>query len=449
MNHIMSHIMNHNINDRLRSIMDKNVRSILYRSTHKSSRTMIPWSKQSIYNQMPITHANGCYIYNHSKEIMDFTSGLMVVNLGHNNKYIQEGFHQHTKTGIGFVNSFFETEEREKLSERLIDITNKNGKVFYTNGGADANETAMYIASDYHKMIQSDGYRILSFQKSFHGGSTIGASLISGDYRKKDKSSLYSLQFESIMPNPSLNDNGKQSLQKIERLFQLNDVAAILIEGSSGSAGCYQYPHNYLLKLEKICRDYNVLIICDEVMSGWCRTGDLFAYQYHKINPDIITTAKGITSGYVQLGAVVVSKQISSIYHNRPIMSGLTYFGHPLACTIANRCMDLYLENDQMMIKKVKYKGNYLRKLGKELETDINIVREFRNHGLLGCIDLHITDTLILEQISSDLLKNGVYCYRRQNMIFTAPPLIISKQEIYNTFQIIRYVLLKYTIIHN
>ena len=224
-----------------------------------------------------------------------------------------------------------------------------------------------------------------------------------------------------------------------------NDVAAIMIEGSSGSAGCLQYPTNYLSKLQTLCRENNVLLICDEVMSGWCRTGEILAHQEHNIKPDIITTAKGITSGYVQLGAVVISKKISSIYHNRPIMTGLTYFGHPLACTIANRCLDLYLDNDKSLIKKVQYKGNFMRKMARELKSNNDIITDYRNHGLLGCIELCINEKHLLEQISKDLLRNGVFCYRRNNMLFTAPPLIITPKEIEHTFGIIHKVLEPYS----
>lgn len=415
----------------------------LVRNFAVRSSTLNPWTVQGTYTSHKITHADGCNMYNGNKKIMDFTSGLMVVNLGHNNPYIKEGFYQHLEMGIAYANSLFETDQREKLSERLVELTNNTGgKVFYTNGGADSNETAVFIAHEYQNQFNNTHKtKVLTFARSFHGGSTIGATLLSGDPRKAAKEPHYSLPFESIMQNPSTNDNGDGSLAQIKTLFEKNDVAAIIIEGSSGSAGCIPYPEGYLKKLERMCREKGILLICDEVMSGFGRTGTMFAYEKHGIQPDIITIAKGFTSGYVPFGGVILGKHVGEIYERKPLVHGLTYFAHPLACEIANRCIDLYTENDGELFNNVKARGKVMYTYGDKMEQNLSIVKEYRNNGLLGCVELDTNDDKLLGKISSDLMEKGVYCFRRLNMLFTAPPLIITNDELCDSMEIINDVL--------
>ncbi len=398
---------------------------------NKNISTLVPWSKQKDLNPIKITGGNDSYLFSDKRKIVDFTSGLMVVNLGHNNKYIQEGFHKHIKTGIGYTSPFFGLEEREKLSDRLINITGLNdGKVFYTNGGADANEVAIFLALEYHKGIgRTEQYRTLSFNKSFHGGSSIVSSLISGDERKNGKLNHFnefSNKLESIIPNPYLSDDGKITLNFIENEFKKGNVASVLFEGSSGTAGIVIYPKYFLQKVKNLCERYGVLFICDEVMSGWGRTGKLFGYQHHNIIPDIITTAKAITNGYVQLGSVMISNKISSYFDENLVLTGLTYFGHPLACTIANKCLDLYLENDMEIMNSSLEKGKNLTLLGKDIENNVSIVQDYRNNGLLGCFELNIKDEGKLLKIYKKILENNIFVFRRNNLFFTAPPLIID-----------------------
>ena len=302
----------------------------------KNIKTLIPWIKQTNLNQIKILRAKDCYIYSKKNRYIDFTSGAMAVNLGHGNKYILDGFKEHADTGISYVPSYFSNYQRDKLSSRITNILPSYNKVLFTNAGADANEAAIFMSKEYFRIKNGTiKHRVLSFEKSFHGGSTIASSLISGDNRRNNKK-YYNMSLEPILQNPSLDDNGNNSLIQIENIFKDSyyNISSIIVEGSSGSAGCILYPENYLNRLHKICKAYNILLICDEVMSGWGRTGTLFAHQKHNITPDIITTAKGITSGYSQLGAVITNYEVSDIFNETPLMYGLTYSGHNLPCTI-------------------------------------------------------------------------------------------------------------------
>ena len=396
------------------------------------SNTFIPWVKQNNIKQININKASNVFIYNNKRKIVDFTSGAMAVNLGHNNSYILDGFNNHLKTGISYVPSNFSTYERDKLSSRIIEHTHKKGRVFFTNAGADANECAIFTAQEYFNLSGSKKSRVISFNKSFHGGSTIGASLISGDKRLENKDKFYELSLEPIMENPNMKDEGKASLKQIEKLLQ-DDVCAILIEGSSGSAGCILYPPDYLKKLEKLCNKYNVLIICDEVMSGWGRTGSLFAYQKHDINPDIITTAKGITSGYSPLGAVIINEKVSDMFNDNPLMYGLTYSGHILPCTIANRCFDLYTNNYYEIIRNTYEKTDIIEKMCNNIFLKYPFIKDFRNNGMLGCFEIDNNNNELLERICFELLNNNIYCLRIRNNIFIAPPLIIDNEILIDT----------------
>lgn len=398
----------------------------------RSLNTMIPWNKQNNILQKKIVRADGPFIYTKNERILDFTSGAMVVNLGHNNKHIHRAFEEHTRSGIAYTPSNFSTEQREKLSESLLKEANmENGKVLFCNAGADANEMASFITKEYHFYNSLTTYknRILSFIKSFHGGSTIGASILSGDSRRKEKDKYYNLPLEPILPNPSLEDNGEDSLNRIDEIIQKDNISAILVEGSSGSAGCILYPDRYLKKLKNKCDDNNILIICDEVMSGFGRTGEFFAHFKQNIKPDIITCAKAITCGYTQLGAVIINEKVSATFEENPIMCGLTYSGHPLACLVANSCMELYLENDKEIIKNVNKKAAFMEEKCKKISAKYSFVNDYRNNGFLGCFDLNLNENELFF-LSELLLENGIYCLRIRNNIFTAPPLTISNSQL-------------------
>ena len=415
----------------------------LTNAIRQGTKTLRPWFNLNSGTTLDffIKNARGSYIYDkNNNPIMDFTSGLMVTNLGHNNKIINKNMKTAIDNGLLYLPPSILIDEREKLSKKLIDRTHlKGGKVFYTNGGADSNEAAIYFAKQHFR--NSKKKRVLRFDKSFHGGSTYISSYLGGDERRNEKMSHCDLDLknDAILPNPLLSDNGKQSLKKIKKIIKKNheSIAAILIEGSSGTAGCYVYPNGYYKKLENLAKKHNILVIVDEVMSGFGRTGKLFGYENYNGKPDIITVAKGLTNGCVPMGATIISDELSKNYTESPVNNGLTYSGHPLACAAANACLDLYNDDLLCQVKKneeiIKDYFTYL------VDVYSNIVKEYRGIGQLYCIEFYDGH---VDYIQRDLLNKGVYTFYRDNNLFIAPPLTISESELRQTLQKINEVLM-------
>lgn len=406
-----------------------------------TGNTMIPWVRQITRVPSQIKRARGSFLFtNDNQKIIDFTAGAMAVNLGHGNKAILDSIVDNTENGISYLPiNGFSTTTRNVLSSKILEFAGKNySKVFYTNGGVDANESADFIAREYHKHVRNGRKKSLALCKSFHGGSTIAGSLMGGDPRREPKKTHYSLPFFPIIPNPLMSDMGEQSLSFTETQFRSGDVSSLMLEGSSGTAGCFLYPKGYLEQIRVLCDQYNVLLICDEVMSGWCRTGKVFAYQHSTIEPDIITTAKGITSGYAPLGAVILSKKIAEIFDDIPFMYGLTYSGHHLSCNVASTCMQLYEQNNFKLLDDVRSLSKILDKECNKIKDKTSFVTDFRLNGLLGCFELSLSEDH-LSKLSSDLLANGVYCLRIRENLFVSPPLTINKQDMLSAVNIIDY----------
>lgn len=403
--------------------------------------TFIPWAAKQGVKPITILGANKSFIFSKTKKYVDMTSGLMVVNLGHNNNYIKKAFNQQLDTGLTYVPSMFGNYHRDKLSSRLLDLTNKQGKVFYGLGGADVNETAMFMCLEYQSFNNQFKSKILTFDKSYHGGSSIISSLLGGDKRKIDKQLYFDLPNLIHVPNPSMSDNGKHSINSISKHINSGKVAGIMIEGSSGSAGCIQYPNGYLNKIQKLCSQNDVTLIVDEVMSGWGRTGKLFGYNHSDIDPDIIVTAKGLTCGYSPLGALIVDNKISQLYDDNTLNSGLTYYGHPVSCAVANNCLDLYVENDMEVIKYAYELGDTIHTLAKDIVDKYSCLVEFRGNKLLGCFEFKKDETI--QKANTLLLENGVFCYNRNKLLFIAPPINTEYKVIKDVFEIIDNIIEK------
>ena len=419
--------------------------------------TLFSWSKQTGLNPINVHHASGVYIYDcDRKQYLDFSSQLMNVNIGHGHPAVSEAVSKQMEE-VSYVYPGMITKVRGELGKKLAEITPGSlTKTFFTLGGAEAVENAIKLARIY-----SGRFKIISFYQSFHGAS-YGAFSAGGDPRRHPVDSQAAPNFIHV-ENPYCyrcpwNSNTPGECAEIcsahvERVIMYENpgsVAAILFEGESGTSGCIKYPPGYWKKIKAIADKYGILIIADEVMSGFGRTGKMFGIEHHGVEPDILCMAKGLTAGYIPMGGIIVSEKIAKYFDDKPLPLGLTYSAHPVACAAANAVIQVY--EDERLVENAALMGKYLEDRVEELKIKHISIGDFRNTGLLGCIELVKNrdskepmapwnakpgEMEVMNQVASKIRELGVYTFVRWNMIFIAPPLCITKEQMADGLQII------------
>ncbi|HQQ97049.1 MAG TPA: aminotransferase class III-fold pyridoxal phosphate-dependent enzyme [Cyclobacteriaceae bacterium] len=411
--------------------------------------TLFSWSKQKGIAPIAVERGEGVYLYDaEGKRYIDFSSGLMNVNIGHGHQRITRAVMEQMQK-VSYVTPSCATEVRGELGKKLASVVPPGmSKALFTVCGATAIENAMKLARLY-----TGRHKIIARYRAFHGAS-YGAMSAGGDPRKLPADSqqvpniihvedpyCYRCPFGQEISNCQ-----RECVSHIERVIEFEgpeNIAAILMEGESGSSGCIKYPPDYLRKVRALCDKYNILLIADEVMSGFGRTGKWFGVDYHGVVPDIIATAKGITSGYIPFGAVIVSDAIAAHYNDRPLMLGLTYSAHPVGCAAALETLKVYEEEG--LIDNAAAMGKYVDQKVAELTTIHPCIGDWRNTGLLGCMELvknrktkepmapfnaKPDQMMVMNQVAGKLRELGMYTFVRWNYVFIAPPLCITKSEI-------------------
>ncbi|MFL2996366.1 MAG: aminotransferase class III-fold pyridoxal phosphate-dependent enzyme [Cytophagales bacterium] len=419
--------------------------------------TIFAWSNQKGLDPIHIKKAEGVHLYDENdKRYIDFSSQLMNVNIGHGRQEVTEAVTRQMEK-LSYVCPPFTTDSRGILGKKLADITPNNiNKTFFTLGGAESNENAIILARLY-----TQKHKIITHYRSYHG-ATIGSVSAGGDPRKNEIDSQQVPNFIHV-ENPyyyrcpwyssSFEECGERSIKNLEKTINYegaNNIAAIMMEGESGTSGCIKYPPFYLKKVEKLCKKYDLLLIIDEVMSGFCRTGEWFGFDNHSIKPDIISIAKGVTSGYIPLGGIMVSDDIINSFDDKVLPLGLTYSAHSVACAAAVAVLEIY-ENENV-IENVKKIGNYTDKKIEKLMENHPSFGDWRNTGMLGCIELvknkKSKDPLAPFNATPNQMKNmnkvikvlreeGMFTYTKWNYIFIAPPLTSTKDDIDEGIEII------------
>jgi taurine--2-oxoglutarate transaminase len=412
--------------------------------------TIFSWTKQRGINPLNIASAKGVYLYDrHGKRYIDFSSQLMNVNIGHGDQRVTEAVMQQMQE-VSFVHPGMTTEARARLGKKLADISQGTlSRTFFTNGGTEAVEHAMKLARLY-----TGRHKIITLYQSYHG-ATYGALSAGGDPRGLPHDSqgvpniihvenpyFYRCPWNSKTPEECT----KNALAHLERIVKYEGpqyIAAILMEGESGSSGCIKYPPGYWKGVAEIAKRYGILTIADEVMSGFGRTGKWFGIDHHDVVPDMMTMAKGITSGYIPLGGIIVKEEIISHFDDKPLPLGLTYSGHPVACAAANAVIDIY-ESDNL-VENAANMGKYMEAQVAKLAQKHPSIGDFRNTGLLGCIELvknrdtkepmapwnaRPQDMEIMNKVAAKITELGMFTFVRWNWIFTAPPLISTTDHI-------------------
>ena len=405
------------------------------------------WSAQKNINPTPVEKAEGIYYWDYDgKRHTDMSSQLVNLNLGYGNKAINEAIKEQVDKYC-FVGPSLGVESRAKLAKKIVDLMPDNmGKVFFTNAGADANENAIKIARMY-----TGRNKIFSRYRSYHG-SSFGAGNLTGEPRRFPLEPgvpgfikfMTPYVYREAVEFESEEAATKYYLTKLrEQIIYENpdNIAAIVMETITGSNGVIIPPKGYLPGVRKICDEFGILMICDEVMAGWGRTGKMFAFENFDVQPDIVTFAKGVTCGYVQLGGCVVSKDIAAYFDDHVLSCGLTYSAHPLACAAGCACVDYYIDNN--ILDNVNKVGKVLGEKLEEEKANFKCVGDVRYIGLFSAIELvrskETKEPLvpfgkdpegIMKKIIGMLAERGFMTYSHENMFFICPPLIITEEQL-------------------
>jgi taurine--2-oxoglutarate transaminase len=405
------------------------------------------WSKQRNLNPISVEKADDIYFWDYDgNRYTDMSSQLVNMNLGFGNKAINQAIKDQVDKYC-FIGPSYGAESRALLAKKIIGLLPDNmGKVFFTNAGAESNENAVKIA----RMFTGKN-KIFSRYRSYHG-SSFGAGNLTGEPRR------HTLEpgvpgfikffdpyiYREAIDFASEEEATKYYLAKLEEqiLYEGRDtIAAIVIETITGSNGVIIPPKGYLPGVRALCDKYGILLICDEVMTGWCRTGKMFAFEHFGIKPDIVTFAKGVTCGYVPLGGVAVSKEIAAYFDDNLLSCGLTYSGHPLSCAAGVASVGYYEEAN--ILENVNETGKVLGEKLEEMKAAHPSVGDVRYIGLFSVVELVKSKETkepivpygkdpegIMGKILGLLRQRGFMTYSHENMIIIAPPLIITKAQL-------------------
>ena len=409
--------------------------------------TLFSWSKQKGANPIAVERGEGVYLYDYDgKRYLDFSSGLMNVNIGHGDQRVTQAVVKQMQQ-VSYVTPSCATKVRGELGKKLASICPGDlNKAFFTLCGATSIENAIKLARLY-----TGRHKILSRYQSYHGSSN-GAMTASGDPRKLPVDSQqapnfvhFDLPYAYRFPygeNCLLNDC-VASLERIIAYEGPSNIAAILLEGQSGSSGVFLYPDGYLQAVRALCDKHGILLIIDEVMSGFGRTGKWFGFEQHNIVPDMIAMAKGLTCGYLPFGCLMVSDRIAAKYDDAVLPLGLTYSAHPVSCAAALEVLNIY--EDDNLVENAALMGEYLDQRMEQMKVQHPSIGDWRNKGLLGCIELvknrntkepfapfnaKPDEMVLMNIIAGKIRELGMYTFVRWSYIFIAPPLIVTKEQI-------------------
>jgi taurine--2-oxoglutarate transaminase len=399
--------------------------------------TFFSWSVQEQTNPIPVDRAEGVYFWNvDGKRYLDFASQLVNTNIGHQNPKVVKAIQAQAEK-LTFVAPGMASEPRGLLGKKLAEITPGDlKKTFFTLGGAEANENAIKIARFY-----TGRHKILARYRSYHG-ATHGAIALTGDYRRQPIEHAMTGVVHLLDPycyrcpfGWTIDTCHRECISHVEEVIQHegpDQIAAIILEGVTGTNGLIIPPDEYWPRMREICDKYGILLISDEVMSGWGRTGEWFAVDHWKVVPDIITTAKGITSGYVPLGAVIVREKIAKFFEDKYLYAGLTYSGHALACATALATIEVYEE--EKIFEHAKRVGKHLAKRLEELKARHPCVGDVRYIGMFSALELvqnrGTKEPMDLTPLKNFMVSNGVYVFNFKNILFVVPPLIITEAQL-------------------
>jgi len=410
--------------------------------------TIFEWSVQPKVDPIPVARAEGVYFWTpEGKRYLDFNSQLMCTNIGHSHPKVVKAIQDQAAT-LAYANPFMATEARARLGAKLAEITPGDiDTFFFTNGGAEAVENAIRVAR-----VVTGRHKILVRYRSYHGG-TAGALSLTGDPRRWASEP----GIPGVVRIPDFHRWGKKDPEPVDQVLRDTEeviryegghtIAAVIVETVVGTNGILIPPDGYMQGLRKICDTHGIMLIADEVMAGFGRTGRMFAIDHWGVVPDLMTMAKGLSSAYVQLGAVGMRPAIARVFQEKAFPGGLTYNSHPLACAAALATLDVYEEEG--LIERARKMGEVLNRRMAEIAQRHPSVGTHRNIGLFGIVELvkdQKTKTPLapfggasaeMKKLGALFRELGLYTFTRWHNFFTNPPLCITEAELREGFGII------------
>ena len=414
---------------------------------------LTPWLAQSGRNPPVVVRGEGSYLYDdRGKRYLDLSAGLVAVNLGHGHRGVADAIAAQAHR-LCYAAPTFANDQRAELARAIVAIApwQEGGRVFFTTGGGEANEDAIKFARTL-----SGRHKVLTAYRSFHG-SAPGAGTLSGENRRWPNEPgipgvvrffapfPYRSPFHTRDPHEEA-DRAIAHLEEIVTYEGTDRIAALLIEPIVGSNGVVVYPESYLERVRDLCDRYGILLIFDEVMTGFGRTGEAFAAQRFGVTPDIFTFAKGVTSAYVPLGGVAVRESLAAHFDKHPLPSGHTFSGHPLAMAAGVAALRAY--DEEHLFERAREIEGWLRARFDSLQARHSVVGEARGAGAFFGVELVADrDTRAplvawqgkqsLQHFFNDLLEHGLYVLGRYNVAIVAPPLVVTPQELDFAFEIL------------
>jgi taurine--2-oxoglutarate transaminase len=412
------------------------------------------WSVQGAVNPIPMVRAKGVYFWDaDGKRYTDMNSQLMCVNIGHGDQRVIDAIKAQADELV-YAGPGMATRVRAELGESLAEVTPGDlDTFFYTLGGAEANENAIRMAKAF-----TGRHKIVTRYRSYHG-ATAGSIALTGDPRRWANEPGYPgiiRVFDPYKYRSHLYVEGdsdavfsQKCLGQLEETLMYEGpqtVAAVFIEPVTGTNGLIVPPDGYMQGLRALCDKHGILLICDEVMAGLGRTGAWFAVDHWKVVPDIITMAKGLTSAYLPLGAVAISRKIADFYQDRMYFGGLTYNAHPMCLAAAVATLKVLHEDD--LVGNSRRMGAVMAGLMANLKAKHPSVGDIRSIGLFGIVELvrnrHTKEPMApfngtspeMQKLAAFFKENGVYVFVNWNNFFTNPPLCVTEDELRAAFEV-------------
>ena len=410
--------------------------------------TISEWAVQGAIDPIPVERAEGIYFYTpEGKRYIDFNSQLMSVNIGHSDPRVVKAIQEQAAKLCYVTPGGMTTEPRARLGAKLAELTPGDIDVFFfTNGGAESVENAFKIARTY-----TGRPKILSRYRSYHG-ATAAAMAATGEPRSWAQAPLPGMvHFADWYHGADREqDSAAVALRNLEEIVTLEGpqtIAAIILESVTGTNGILIPPDGYMQGVRALCDKHGIVMIVDEVMAGFGRTGEWFAINHWNVVPDIMTMAKGITSSYIALGAVGMRRKIADFFQDKMFPGGLTYSSHALACAAALATIAVYEEDD--LINRAKKTGRLMAELMADLAKRHPSVGVARSLGLFGVIELIRNretrqpmapfngTSPEMAALGKFFRQEGLFTLVRWNYFFTNPPLIITEEQLRDAFAII------------